>query len=119
LNFDKNPRLETVVGFLLHLRRRPEPGKHMSKINTQKAKNKTVAPRSEVGPSMAGSEILVAGLEREGVDTIFAYPGGASMEIHQALTRSKIIRVILPRHERAAASPRKDTPAPRAGPASA
>ena len=38
-------------------------------------------------------------LEREGVDTIFAYPGGASMEFHQALTRSKQIRVILPRHE--------------------
>ena len=27
---------------------------------------------------MDGSEILVACLEREGVDTIFAYPGGAS-----------------------------------------
>lgn len=47
---------------------------------------------------MSGSEILVACLEREGVDTIFAYPGGASMEIHQALTRSKI-RTVLPRHE--------------------
>lgn len=48
---------------------------------------------------MTGSQILVAALEREGVDTIFAYPGGASMEIHQALTRSKKIRTILPRHE--------------------
>ncbi|HEY9171047.1 MAG TPA: biosynthetic-type acetolactate synthase large subunit [Verrucomicrobiae bacterium] len=48
---------------------------------------------------MSGSEILVAALEREGVDTIFAYPGGASMEVHQALTRSKKIRTILPRHE--------------------
>ncbi|MGD0615005.1 MAG: biosynthetic-type acetolactate synthase large subunit [Verrucomicrobiota bacterium] len=52
---------------------------------------------------MSGSEILVACLEREGVDTIFAYPGGASMEIHQALTRSKKIRVILPRHEQGGA----------------
>src|SRR5437588_2399567 len=52
----------------------------------------------ELGPTMLGSEILVACLEREGVDTIFAYPGGASMEIHQALTRSKI-RTMLPRHE--------------------
>ena len=51
---------------------------------------------------MAGSEILVACLEREGVDTIFAYPGGASMEIHQALTRSKI-RTVLPRHEQGGA----------------
>lgn len=52
---------------------------------------------------MSGSEILVASLERQKVDTIFAYPGGASMEIHQALTRSKEIRVILPRHEQGGA----------------
>lgn len=38
-------------------------------------------------------------LEREGVTDVFAYPGGASMEIHQALTRSEIIRNVLPRHE--------------------
>ena len=51
------------------------------------------------GPVMDGAEILVACLEREGVDTIFAYPGGASMPIHQALTKSTKIRTILPRHE--------------------
>ena len=48
---------------------------------------------------MSGAEILVHCLEREGVDTIFAYPGGASMHMHQALTRSKKIRTFLPRHE--------------------
>ncbi|MBI3418131.1 MAG: acetolactate synthase large subunit [Verrucomicrobia bacterium] len=48
---------------------------------------------------MQGNEILVEALEREGVEVIFAYPGGASMELHQALTRSKQIRTILPRHE--------------------
>jgi acetolactate synthase-1/2/3 large subunit len=65
---------------------------------------KPAAPkRAEVGPTMSGSEILVAALEREGVDTIFAYPGGASMEIHQALTRSQKIRTILPRHEQGGA----------------
>src|SRR5262245_22792642 len=53
----------------------------------------------ERGPSMLGAEVLVACMEREGVDTIFAYPGGASMPIHQALTKSKQIRVYLPRHE--------------------
>ncbi len=47
---------------------------------------------------MKGSEILIEALEREGVEAIFAYPGGASMELHQALTKSKI-RTILPRHE--------------------
>ncbi len=51
------------------------------------------------GVVMIGAEILVACLEREGVDLLFAYPGGASMPIHQALTHSKIIRTILPRHE--------------------
>jgi len=71
----------------------------MSKT-TETAKTKRIAAkRGEVGPTMSGSEILVAALEREGVDTIFAYPGGASMEVHQALTRSKKIRTILPRHE--------------------
>ena len=52
---------------------------------------------------MAGSDIFVRCLEREGVDTIFAYPGGASMEFHQALTRSDKIRVVLPRHEQGGA----------------
>ncbi|KAH6829765.1 chlorsulfuron/imidazolinone resistant 1 [Perilla frutescens var. hirtella] len=46
-----------------------------------------------------GSDVLVEALEREGVTDVFAYPGGASMEIHQALTRSDIIRNVLPRHE--------------------
>ncbi|MGV3773669.1 MAG: thiamine pyrophosphate-dependent enzyme [Verrucomicrobiales bacterium] len=54
--------------------------------------------RAELGPRMRGSDILIAALEREGVEHIFAYPGGASMEFHQSLTRSKI-RTILPRHE--------------------
>ncbi|KAA0057770.1 acetolactate synthase 3 [Cucumis melo var. makuwa] len=46
-----------------------------------------------------GADILVEALERQGVTNVFAYPGGASMEIHQALTRSSIIRNVLPRHE--------------------
>ena len=65
---------------------------------TAEPKAKTSAERAEVGRAMKGCEILVEALEREGVETIFAYPGGASMELHQALTKSKI-RTILPRHE--------------------
>jgi acetolactate synthase I/II/III large subunit len=64
---------------------------------------KSQPERAEIGRPMLGSEILVEALEREGVDTIFAYPGGASMELHQALTRSKKIRTILPRHEQGGA----------------
>ena len=56
------------------------------------------ATHTGVGPTMFGGDILVEALEREGVEVIFAYPGGASMEIHQSLTKSKI-RTILPRHE--------------------
>jgi len=56
-------------------------------------------PQFEEGPEMKGADVVVAALEREGVDTIYAYPGGASMELHQALVRSKNMRTILPRHE--------------------
>jgi acetolactate synthase-1/2/3 large subunit len=74
----------------------------MSKT-TETSKQAPASKTVELGPTMSGSEILVACLEREGVDTIFAYPGGASMEIHQALTRSKKIRTVLPRHEQGGA----------------
>jgi acetolactate synthase-1/2/3 large subunit len=67
-------------------------------------KTKSAQPRSQstkvrVGASASGAAIMVEALEKAGVDTIFAYPGGASMQFHQALTRSKKIRTILPRHE--------------------
>jgi acetolactate synthase-1/2/3 large subunit len=46
-----------------------------------------------------GADIVVQCLERAAVETVFAYPGGASLEIHQALTRSESIKNILCRHE--------------------
>jgi acetolactate synthase-1/2/3 large subunit len=49
---------------------------------------------------MTGSDVVVQSIINHGVDTIFAYPGGASMPLHQALTRFKDrLRTILPRHE--------------------
>ena len=49
---------------------------------------------------MLGADILVESLVRHGVEVIFAYPGGASMPLHQALTRYRdSLRTILPRHE--------------------
>jgi len=49
---------------------------------------------------MLGADILVESLVRHGVEVIFAYPGGASMPLHQALTRYRDrLRTILPRHE--------------------
>lgn len=52
---------------------------------------------------MTGAEVLVECLVREGVDVVFAYPGGASMPIHQALSHQPKIRTILPRHEQGGA----------------
>ncbi|MEM7145687.1 MAG: biosynthetic-type acetolactate synthase large subunit [Verrucomicrobiota bacterium] len=64
-----------------------------------RATKKRKAAPLERGKKMLGADILVQCLEREGVEAIFAYPGGASMPIHQALTKTKKIRTILPRHE--------------------
>ncbi len=66
---------------------------------TKSSKRTTPKAAPDRGRKMNGADILVSCLEREGVDTIFAYPGGCSMPIHQSLTRSKKIRTILPRHE--------------------
>ena len=71
----------------------------MSTKTTTTPTTDTAAPTSGRGPVMKGAELLVHCLEREGVEVIFAYPGGASMPLHQALTHSKKIRTILPRHE--------------------
>jgi acetolactate synthase-1/2/3 large subunit len=58
----------------------------------------------EIGPMMNGADCLVECLIREGVDVVFAYPGGASMEMHQSLTRrQEKIRTVLPRHEQGGA----------------
>ena len=35
--------------------------------------------------AMSGADILVESLIRNGVEVVFAYPGGASMPIHQSL----------------------------------
>src|SRR4051812_13685643 len=53
---------------------------------------------------MSGADILVKSLVDHGVDVLFAYPGGASMPLHQALTRyADKLRTILPRHEQGGA----------------
>jgi acetolactate synthase-1/2/3 large subunit len=56
-------------------------------------------PKPEIGPEMKGADLVIECLAREGVDVVFAYPGGASMELHQALAKSDKLRTILPRHE--------------------
>ena len=57
-------------------------------------------PRPAAGKPMTGADILVESLIRHGVEVVFAYPGGASMPIHQSLTKVEgKLRTILPRHE--------------------
>ncbi len=54
--------------------------------------------------TVTGADILVKSLVDHGVEVIFAYPGGCSMPLHQALTRyAGKIRTILPRHEQGGA----------------
>jgi acetolactate synthase I/II/III large subunit len=62
--------------------------------------NKTTPGKLPSLQPTSGADILVQALVDHGVDTVFAYPGGASMPLHQALTRFRDkIRVVLPRHE--------------------
>ena len=68
-------------------------------MSTQSIRKSDPEAKGEHGPAMKGADALVNALEREGVEVVFAYPGGASMELHQSLTRSKKIRTILPRQE--------------------
>ncbi len=49
-----------------------------------------------------GAKILIEGLQREGVETIFGYPGGVVLPIYDELYNSSL-RHILVRHEQAAA----------------
>ncbi len=51
--------------------------------------------------SMSGAEALIKGLEAEGVEVIFGYPGGAVLSIYDALKKSSI-RHVLVRQEQAA-----------------
>jgi acetolactate synthase I/II/III large subunit len=51
---------------------------------------------------LTGAQILMEVLKEEGVDTIFGFPGGAVIDIYDALARTDI-RHILVRHEQGAA----------------
>jgi acetolactate synthase-1/2/3 large subunit len=51
---------------------------------------------------MTGAEIVLEALQREGVDVIFGYPGGANLPIYQQLPRYPKLRHVLVRHEQGA-----------------
>lgn len=52
-------------------------------------------------PALRGAQLLVAALRAEGVDTIFGYPGGANLEIFDAL-RERDIGCVRTSHEQGA-----------------
>lgn len=52
--------------------------------------------------TLTGSQILIESLRKEGVDTIFGYPGGVILSVYDALYHTKDIKHYLVRHEQAA-----------------
>ena len=46
-----------------------------------------------------GTQLFVKALEQEGVDTLFAYPGGMAIDLFDALYGVESFNVVLPRHE--------------------
>src|SRR5215472_8833449 len=57
----------------------------------------------DMGVTMTGAEIVLEALQREGVDLIFGYPGGANLPIYQHLPGYPKLRHVLVRHEQGAA----------------
>lgn len=46
-----------------------------------------------------GTQLFVKALKEEGVDTLFAYPGGMAIDLFDALYDAEDLNVVLPRHE--------------------
>ena len=51
--------------------------------------------------TLSGAEVIIECLKREGVDTIFGYPGGSAIPMFDAILDSSI-KVVLSRHEQGA-----------------
>lgn len=49
--------------------------------------------------NITGAEFVIKALKEEGVDTLFAYPGGQVIDLFDALYKEDDINIILPRHE--------------------
>ena len=65
------------------------------------ASNSVVTRQSEPAPELTGAEIFIRSLIREGVDTIFGYPGGVVLSVYDKLFSASGLRHILIRHEQA------------------
>ena len=71
----------------------------------EKAKSENAPGRAPEGADAGrvsprtGARVVVEGLERLGVSTVFAYPGGAILDVFDELAKSDKLHLILPRHE--------------------
>ncbi|KAL6517982.1 Agglutinin-like protein 1 precursor [Orobanche minor] len=99
VQFPHNPQKPNAAAALIPRQRPLQATNVLSSPNKQIVQDEVFVSRFSADEPRKGCDVLVEALEREGVTDVFAYPGGASMEIHQALTRSNIIRNVLPRHE--------------------
>ena len=52
---------------------------------------------------MTGKEMVIEALKREGIDLIFGFPGGAIIDVYDALEKDGNIKHVLVRHEQGAA----------------
>ena len=77
---------------------RREPKAMSDSISAARAKNSRANPPENPKEPMTGAQVFCAVLEKEGVETIFAYPGGVVLPVFDALYDSKL-KVVTPRHE--------------------
>ncbi|MDX9755238.1 MAG: biosynthetic-type acetolactate synthase large subunit, partial [bacterium] len=57
---------------------------------------------SETPTKKRGAEIVIDALEREGVEVVFGYPGGAIIDVFDLITKSDKFKFVLTRHEQGA-----------------
>ncbi|MDB4786878.1 thiamine pyrophosphate-binding protein, partial [Planctomycetaceae bacterium] len=75
-------------------------GSNELRLPAQKETAVATIEKSTETRTLTGADILVESLIHQGVSAVFAYPGGASMPLHQALRLQRDnIRTVLPRHE--------------------
>lgn len=73
----------------------------MSNVSAKELQQQEVPLQEEVKKPKDGADILVQALHDQDVDIIFGYPGGAVLQIYDAMYRNPI-RHILTRHEQGA-----------------
>ena len=73
----------------------------MSNVSAKQLQEKVLPQQVEVKKPKDGADILIQSLHDQGVDIIFGYPGGAVLQIYDAMYRNPI-RHILTRHEQGA-----------------